>query len=95
MVLIHNNFIYCNIQMVKTIVNVWISIAFIITILVIVTPLINMILNEEVIWTINTTLDNVEYFTGSKNLNIFLILLWTTLITIMLKFFFKFFKNWE
>lgn len=79
--------------MVTSIVNIWIWLIFLAIVLVLILPLLDIILNTEVLTAIDWILNNIEYFVGSENLNIFLILIATTLLLIVFKFLFKFFKT--
>lgn len=58
---------------------------------VLLIPLINKILTTETITTINSMLDNLEYFIGSDNITLFLCLMIVILIIVIIRFFNKFF----
>ena len=60
-------------------------------VLILLIPLINNILTTETIDFLNTMLNNLEYFVGSKNLNIFLCIMWLIIIIIAIRFFTRFF----
>ena len=70
-------------------VSIWLII-FISVFVVIISPLIDKLLNETTLDFINTLLNNIEFLIGSENLNTFLILLSTTLLMIILRFAFSF-----
>jgi len=70
-------------------VSIWL-IVFISIFVVIISPLIDKLLNETTLDFINTLLNNIEFLIGSENLNTFLILLSTTLLMIILRFAFSF-----
>lgn len=72
-------------------ITVWLWILFLATALTIATPLIDRVLNDDVIQIIDTQLDNLEFFLWSNNLNTLLILLCTAMIFIVFRFAFSFF----
>lgn len=67
----------------------WLFLFAWITVLLI--PLINNVLTPETINTINTMLNNLEYFIGSDNINVFLAMITIILIIVFIRFFVKFF----
>ena len=60
-------------------------------IIVLIIPLTNKILTNETIQIINSMLDNLEYFIGSENLNIFLCMITIIIIIGLIRFFTKFY----
>ena len=60
-------------------------------VIVLIIPLTNKILTTETIQIINSMLDNLEYFIGSENLNIFLCMITIIIIIGLIRFFTKFY----
>lgn len=58
---------------------------------VILIPTINNVLTPETIYTINDMLDNLEYFIGSDNINVFFAIMLIIITIIFIRFFLKFF----
>lgn len=78
----------------SAIITVWMWVLFVMTLLAIGAPLIDKVLNDNVIQMMDNTIDNLEYFIWSDNINTFLILICTTLIFIVYRFVHSYFKNW-
>lgn len=55
--------------------NIWLWIIIIQTLLVVITPLIDMIFNEQVVEFINNGISNIDYMIWSTQTNILLIII--------------------
>ena len=66
---------------------------FLITVLTITAPLIDRVLNDNVINVIDSGVDNLEYFIGSDNINVFLIIIAVILILTIYRRANKFFHS--
>lgn len=60
---------------------------------IVLIPLLNKLLTTDVINTINSMLNNLEYFVGSDNLTMFLCLITLLLLVIFIRFFLRFFPH--
>lgn len=76
----------------SAIINVGLGLIFFASVMVIIIPLLNNVLTPDVIEFLNDTMDNLEFFVGSANLNLFLIMITTLLFIVVLRFAFSFFN---
>lgn len=67
---------------------------FLITTLVLATPLIDKILTPEALNMMESCIDNIEFFIGSKNLNIFLVMICVLIVFTLYRRAWKFF-TWK
>lgn len=63
------------------------------TILIVLMPIIDNVLSEQVIENINSAIDNIEFFLGSTNTNLLFAVIWLIIVTIPIRYLFRFFKN--
>ena len=72
-------------------VLIWVI--FLITTLTVCAPLIDKVLNENVINTLESWIDNIEVFIGSDNTNIFLVMIAILLIFTIYRRAWRFFHS--
>lgn len=74
-----------------TIITVWLAIIMLPSLLLILSPLIDKILTEEVIEEINGIIDNVEYLIGSFNTTLLFWVITVIIVIPIIRRFFSFF----
>jgi uncharacterized membrane protein len=60
--------------------NIIIWVVFLITLLTLTTPLIDRVLNQNTMNVLENGINNIEYFIGSDNLNVFLVMICVIII---------------
>lgn len=77
----------------SALINVSLWILFLATALTITSPLIDKVLNTGVMNTMESVLDNIEFFVWSANTNTFVIMITTILLFTIYRFAFSFFNQ--
>ena len=77
----------------KDVITIWIAVIMVPSILIIIMPLIDKILTEDVIEFINWIIDYIEYFIWSTNTTILFWLIGIIIVMPLIRRFFSFFDG--